>query len=528
MPIETPETRQKLSNAIRELEAKGDITTINQLVSAYKAKYRSTPTPQPQKSLTDKLKKVNPMDVAGKTAGFYKDALIGGAKGVASTAQGMSILGQKILQGTVGKVMGQQGKPAAKIFSDKQLTPTNAIQSGGKMGEQVAEFFVPSGAANKLARGVGVVKKTLIRSAETALPTALQTGGNVEQTKNAALLGGGMSLLGSAYRAIKPLASDAQKINKLAGTIIQGKTKDITTAKKALSDIDISGVKTYTDLTKATNRKIESLAGGLDEILAKNKTTKKLSDLGLSMKTGSETLTHNYVDDAIKQLDDLYIKTNDIGKRAVLKQLKNKAQTNGLTIQEINNLAKLHGQDLNAFNANGEAASGLAKQAAENTRKGLKSTARGLFKNPVYEATDEQMTNLIRLRDLSKKMEEKVNTLRQTTIPRGFIEKTSGNIADTLDRMTGRSVSGSVRKVLIPRGGGLKTMNALDVEEALQKNLKEVRGLLKSNELKAFDEIFKDIIFNYKKSLKYVTPKAINKKSVSGFLINKDRKENQY
>src|ERR1035437_5924887 len=42
---ETPETRAKLANAIRTLQAKGDTNTINQLVTQYKAKYTPTPTP---------------------------------------------------------------------------------------------------------------------------------------------------------------------------------------------------------------------------------------------------------------------------------------------------------------------------------------------------------------------------------------------------------------------------------------------------------------------------------------------------
>ncbi len=366
----------------------------------------------------------------------------------------------------------------------------------------MAEFFIPSGAAGKLTKATETAKpltkllaRTAVGTGEMAIPTALQTGGDVKQTAEAAVLGGAVSGLSTGYKILKGAGvTEAQKIDRLAGTITQGQTSDIQKAKKALSDINIQGVKTYDDLAKATNNKIQSLSTGLDDVLSKNPTIKKLSELNYKIKVGSETLTHNYTDDAIKQLDDLYAKTGDIEKQALLRQFKATAQTKGLNLKELNDLAKLHGSDINAFNANGEAASGLAKQAAENTRKGLKSTARELFGNSVYKATDEEISNLIRVRDLSEKMAENVNTLKQKITDRSLGNKIGRSLFNMLDTITGGTTSGFIRSAVVPRGGGLKVMNAIDLENALQKNLKEIQGLMNPKELGIFKQVFKDIL----------------------------------
>lgn len=273
-------------------------------------------------------------------------------------------------------------------------------------------------------------------------------------------------------------ANDAKNVDKLAGAIVQGKSTDIAKAKIALSSIDPTKIKTYKDLSDALSEKIGNVSNKLDESLSTNTNTKPLSELNLTSKVGDSEVAHNYVEDSLTQLKDHYKATNDIPALTKVEQIESKAKDTGLTIKEINDLAKEHGRTLNAFNANGQAASGLTKQAAENTRTGLKSTARELFDNPVYKETDSQTTAMIRTRDLADKMTEEVNKLQQKIKERTLGEK-AGRLAGTALNLIGMNSPKGFIEYFLGRGTGLKTLNALDLESGLQKNLKSLQTILK-------------------------------------------------
>jgi hypothetical protein len=274
-----------------------------------------------------------------------------------------------------------------------------------------------------------------------------------------------------AKRKTATAARTAKEFDRLAGTIVQGKAADVPAAKSALSSVNLDGVKSYTDLKSALDDKIEHVSNALDNALQTNTNAKPLSKLNLSSNVGSETVSHNYVNDAISQLDDYYTKTNDIPKQAQMKQLRAKAETQGLSVKEMNDLARLHGRDLNGYNANGELASGLTKQAAENTRQGLKATARQEFGNPVYGAADTELSKLIKTRDLVDQVAEQVNKLKQKVSDRGWGEKAGRLVFHVADTLTGGTLKGFVQS-FVPRSAGLKIMNALDLERNLQTNLK--------------------------------------------------------
>ncbi len=73
---------------------------------------------------------------------------------------------------------------------------------------------------------------------------------------------------------------------------------------------------------------------------------------------------------------------------------------------------------------------------------------------------------------------EAVNKLKQKINERGLIEKAGYLLAKYGDILTGGSIRGFVGGIL-PRGAGYKVMNALDVEQALRKNLDIVEKALK-------------------------------------------------
>jgi hypothetical protein len=275
---------------------------------------------------------------------------------------------------------------------------------------------------------------------------------------------------------VQRVAELASQVDETVGKIVQGTEKDLARAKKALTDIDVSDITTYKDLGERIGEKIEVLSNKLDEQLGKFKTDKPitLENAVREIKVGEQVVRHNFVDDALTQLDDFYRSTNDVTGQANINQLRNKFANEGITVKDINDLAKLHGEKLKGFNIKGELASGLTKQAAENTRAGVKATGREIFGGKVWGEIDSQISNLMRTKSLVDNVAKEVRKLEQKITKRGFGEEAGRLIFKVADIITGRGLSGFVQS-FIPRGQGIKIMNALDLEKALNKNLKKLQ-----------------------------------------------------
>ncbi len=436
--------------------------------------------------------------------------LVDRAKNIGKEVATFGTLGMNTLDPNTPK--DQQDLAVVGGLAQAGAAPARAlIQAGGAVGDVVGAGLEATGLDKVISKVVSPVVNPVVQSeafkkasdAFSMLPEETQTllkglpevanlfgvspaASIVKKGVTNAVTSTGEAI---AKRSAQTAIKDASKIDNLAGTIVQGKADDILKAKKALTDIDITGIKTYKDLVSTLDDKITSLSTGLDDVLSTKPTPKALDDLNLNVKVGEQSVTHNYVKDAVSQLDDLYTKTNNIEGKTKIAQLLQKAEAEGLTIKEVNDLARLHGKELNAFNANGQAASGLTKQAAENTRVGLKSTARDLFDDPVYKQTDTEISNLIRTRDLVDGVSEKVNQLKQRIQERSLGAKVGVALGRAINLLSLGSAKGIV-EALIPRGQGFKVMNALDLEEALGANLKKLQKALEG---KSEAEIIKNL-----------------------------------
>lgn len=151
------------------------------------------------------------------------DVVVGAGKGIGSTISGLESLGEKLITRPIDKAVSYfTGKPSVlptsgptegENITQKYLQPTNTAQKVGKFGEQAAELLLPTGlekagaglAARIAPKAAGVAQdalklggRVLGGAAEFGGKTALQTGGNLEETKNAALLGGAFPVTGAA------------------------------------------------------------------------------------------------------------------------------------------------------------------------------------------------------------------------------------------------------------------------------------------------------------------------------------------
>lgn len=422
-----------------------------------------------------------------------------------------SPLQQVFSKETAKELLPQTGKIAKDILID---TPIKAIKSTITAPATIAtggEYTAPGtyqAEAKQTASDVIEGKKPLISSLTPFLTVPLDVTGTVG-------LGIGTSNLAKAgYRKAAPIVSEqlakrqASKLakevanaDKIVGQIIQGTPEDIASAKKALSSIDVQGIKTYDDLNAVLNTKIKTISNKLDDTLEQSPIYNqplRIGDMDKTITVNGATVRTNYVDDALNQLEDFYTKTNNIERKTAIQQLRQKGDTEGLTVKEVNDIAKLHGQDLSGFNANGELASGLSKQAAENTRKGIKSTAREIYGGDAYAQADAELSNLIRTRDLIKDMVDEVNKLQQKIQERGLGEKAGRLVFEVGNLFTGGGLKGFIGGA-IPKGRGYKTLNALDLESLLSKNLKQLQKANTQKTEKGLINSLNSILEEYKK-----------------------------
>lgn len=323
---------------------------------------------------------------------------------------------------------------------------------------------------------------------------ALKTGANIV-TKEAGAISSDVGTLtkpitskvGGAFSNLKDRISPTQTIDSVVGQIIQGTPEDIAPARKTLTNLDTSNIKTTPDLLNALEKRITSLDTAKSSRLTGSPIYEKpilLKDWEQSIKVGESSVQHNYVQDGLNQLKDYYTKTNDIQNATRISDIIRKGdgenlkdgESGGLTINDVDKIAQEHGRVLNGYNANGELASGLSKQAAENTRVGIKETARSNSGDPAYKAIDSAISETIKTRDLIKDQVDNLNKLQQKIQTRSLGEKIGRLGAQIFNTLGGNAPKGVI-EYFIGRGTGLKTLNAIDLQNMLRKNLKTLRKL---------------------------------------------------
>lgn len=372
-----------------------------------------------------------------------------------------------IVDKKAGQIFGEAGGTAlemlsggllsggAKTATSKTLSTLGKVKEGVKIG---ATFGSIGGGTSAMQEGAGV--------GETLKSAGI--GGVIGGTLGGGLAFGGVKL---GEKLAGKATQKTGQAEKITGEILQGTPDDIMQGQKILQNPKLKGTKTYQEGVDVLDKEVKNLVKKQDDFLGKDTTTRKFKDITVSTKVGDETIKNNYVKDAIKQLKNYFVSTNDVSNLRKIEQFEEKARTKGITVKEINDIARIHGERLNAFNASGELSSGLNKQAAENTRAGLKTTVRELFGGKKSKAIDKQIGDTIRVRKLFTDMSEKVNTLKQRIQERSLGAKAGylvGKIVNTL----GLGSPKGIVEALIPRGQGFKVMNALDLEKNLQKNIK--------------------------------------------------------
>lgn len=288
----------------------------------------------------------------------------------------------------------------------------------------------------------------------------------------------------------KELANPSPTAAEAVGEILQGKTKDVKPGIQALGSkgpdgkpvVKTEGVKTFSELNGKIDDAIKELSGQVDAHLGQDTTPTLLDDLTTHTTTKAGTaVSRNYVETALDHLKELYTTTADDIGAAEVGELINKAKTTGLTKTEVNDISRLYGHEFGqkAFSKTGDPLTSVNAQMYENVRSGLKEKAREGIGGGAAEATDKVISSLYNTKRLVAKNVEAVQKLQQRIADRGPLEKVGHAVAKYADILSGGSIRGLIGG-LLPRGAGYKVMNALDLEERLERNLKVINDAVRN------------------------------------------------
>ena len=464
-----------------------------------------------------------------------------------------SIIGDVLTPGSSGKTITQRAGQAVGAGVEVATLPFVAgrVAMGGR-ALLAARAAKTAGAVAGVAKKIGTVK---IIAKEAGIQGSIlgSYGGALEAqrpeatpgsiAKESAILGGvGLGLGGVVGGAVAklgtPKVSDAVRIAEQAkkakaevdetvGRIFQGKTTDIPSATRALSDVDTAGVTTYEQLGERVNEKVGALSNKLDELLDAEdvaRGTLKAPELVTKTTVGGTTVRQNFVTDAIAQFKELYTKIKDAPALAEIRNIETKLRTEGLTRKEINGLAKRYGIEFGdkAFSKMGEPLTSVNAQAYENTRKGIKEAFRRTIEGKVPQEIDARISDLLNTRKLNKKLVERVNALWQKVKKRGILERAARGVADVVNAATFNTLSGFVSR-LLPSNVGLKVMNSIDIEAELAKNLGKLEKLM--NTKKGDKGIIDGIIEIIRGSAKGTAVPAVTTKAGQGAGVAKGGQE---
>jgi hypothetical protein len=401
-----------------------------------------------------------------------------------------------------------QGLPEVATPSGiAQTTPASAIYAPD-IGNAAYEATVPSFMRNLFSGNTEAAQKDIENDPVGQIaPLILLARGVSEKAGLVEQFDRGVSKVASPVTKTIPIITEAvtPKIksiiekNKITdteavGKILQGKRRDVRAGIDTLQAIDATGIETYKDLSQVLSERIKDLSRTVDERLSKNPTTKTTENLTTNTKVGNQSVSFNYIEAALDHLHELYQKTVAPGDAARIEQLVKKGNETGFSAKEVNDIAREYNTTFRekAFNSQtGEALTSVNAQAYENVRKGIKNVARDMMPDAGTKEIDKQITDTYNTKRLVDRMNERVNALEQRITKRGLIERIGRGLANIVDIATFGGIKAFTTRLFLQSNVGLKTMNSIDLQNALQKNLKIIQDAMGQSDTTLVNTIVK-------------------------------------
>jgi len=412
----------------------------------------------------------------GETLGALGDLATGGAVNTVETIAGFA--GVKNAEDLFDVPSEQVASAVGQFFGERYGSPEAIVKTLEEdpvgFAADLAGILSVVGVGARVAGTVGRVGaiskagKAAVRAGELVDP--LLTAGRVAKAPIKVV---------SKLKKTKPLAG---QLDDVIGTIVQGEKADIPRARRALSQLDTTQVKTFEELNNVIQENVRTLSGKQGELLSADKVPKTVKELTRTKKVGKRTVKSNSVEDSLNQLEELYTKINQPEDVARIQNVRDVLNDTGLPLKELNDLSIEYGVEFGSkgFSARtGEPLTSVNARSFENTRKGIKETVRGFLKDDSSKAIDAGLTDLLRTRTLITKLERDTGKLSQKLVSRGLIEKlgrTSGRFANAISFGGPRAFIAS----FFPSGFGKAQLSSVDLQGILNKNLRKAQRLSKA------------------------------------------------
>lgn len=429
-------------------------------------------------------------ELAGRTGVFGKD-IKKGYEIMADEGEGRRIFGMDIEpqrafgDGGAKQIAGEALKSASYLYTGGKAAP--AAQTIGAVYKGAAPNIITQ-AALQTAK-TGAIAGGAYGAGEEMTQKDSTLGSILKEGAVGGVVGGGTGgILGAAtpvaVKAVSPamrLLRREEEISKALDRIAltSGRSdlsRDSEIAGRALREIDVDGIKTNAELVDRIDEEVGAIRSAQDKALETDPTKRNLTQLQQTIDVNGQKVKKNYVSEALDQLETEYVKTNNIRGATQVRQLREKANGEGLTVKEVNELARLHAKDLNAFNpVTGTLSSGLAKQTAENTRQGVKETGRALFGNKVSQEADRAMSDLLRLKAIATKRANEVEKLRTATLDPSVSKRVGALIEQAVNIVSLGTSRGLFSAVMKSAGKTTGKANAIELEKQLARDLKLIQ-----------------------------------------------------
>lgn len=328
------------------------------------------------------------------------------------------------------------------------------------------------------------------------------------------VLGGAIPAVAPVLGGVSKQAKNLLKSNKTNTDVVKrittgGEIADIPLAEKAFNSIDTTGVTTRQELSTRLKKGLDKQIAEVDDWLSKDPRELSLDDYAIreTNNAGQEVKT-DMISEAFNNLDEIYAMTGDSLSRSNLNLIKQKALTQGLTHQEVNNIARMYSEEFGAkaFNKVGDPLTSVTAQKFENVRKALKKASRGgLGYGKEAQQADFLYHAIENTKRIIDKGAEGVNKLEARLKDYNVLQKLSRNAVKFLNTITGGGLKAGIEALGVSNVGN-KIDNWVDLEKSLKSDLEFLK---KANTVKS-DSAFIKFINDYANKFKFPGDKLID------------------
>ena len=271
---------------------------------------------------------------------------------------------------------------------------------------------------------------------------------------------------------IKTQLFPEKSLDELVLEISQWEKANIPAVKKSLWLIDTKEINTFEDFNSTISNKITEISRKQDTLLP---TDEVLKIDNLTTTQGKRST--NFVNNALNDLEEVWVKSNDLGLLNKVDDLRDKS---ALSVKDINDLARFYGSEFKtkSFDKAGNQKSSITASTFENNRKWLKEISRELLPDDAVKTLDSELSTLFETKELTTKTVKKVDDLFKKLNKRGLWAKIGGAIGKLINTIS-LGTAGWLVQAFIWSNVWQKTMNNLAIQANLAKNLKRFEELAK-------------------------------------------------